>query len=712
MPLFPSSCVARFATKMHPDTVAILFCLLLVTLGIGHTIVSSGVVPKVIDCLSECFDELYWEVNYLYWNICYEYSNNGIPTWLRVLGLLTVGVCTPRVLAEFLLKLGVFSVVPKNNLHELAERGESQNTKKAATPASTPVIPAPPTLAQEKPAPPAYPPPSQFPFKNFCGTGESFAHLDRNRSMQYPKIWGQLRCADRRWMAMFMYMPGAYMSTDDKNVDTEDTTSKPQHVAESATNNMKDDVVVTPAHKAVELSVRSAPTTTPTPSAYTLAPSCEPQTTTTFTPATVYNCLQTANSARITIEYHARQAPILQAAMKAFLIAADTKTECRSSAGQIFSLISSAANDLKPYFENGMTAEQSSGLRWNASIIEFWMFLVPVGWYIQRYWGPELITFLELYREFANYLGLEEMTQDLDCTEPLPSPQALQIVVQSTQTPRDHPPQVAQMPSWSTPQRNVAVTISNQLMSYQPVVQQQLPQPPPSGTQFSPASNMQTPPHNAMATGYNPTTADPIASQSQNTPNNTDPSSVQSQTLPPVDFKDINTWSGLSHKQLEQLVPSSFGFKTDMVAGDTFWKFTASVDFHEILNGKAPKQRTPDSVKASLEKVALSFKRAAVVLRLQAKLGDYSKYSDTSQPTISDITALIKRAAQMTDACGGLAKNDASLRNWKNACVFFHNAVYCEDKEVGDILDRHYDDGVWPRLERTWEKNRMRWMDN
>jgi hypothetical protein len=45
------------------------------------------------------------------------------------------------------------------------------------------------------------------------------------------------------------------MSTDDKNVDTEDTTSKPQHVAESATNNMKDDIVVTPAHKAVELSV-------------------------------------------------------------------------------------------------------------------------------------------------------------------------------------------------------------------------------------------------------------------------------------------------------------------------------------------------------------------------------------------------------------------------------------------------------------------------
>ncbi|RYN62961.1 hypothetical protein AA0119_g1027 [Alternaria tenuissima] len=425
MPLFPSSCVARFATKMNPDTIAILFCLLLVTLGVGHTIVSSGVVPKVIDCLSEGFDELYWEVNYLYWNICYEYSNNGIPTWLRVLGLLTVG----------------------NNLHELDERGESQNTKKAATPASTPVLPASPTLAQEKPAPPAYPPPSQFPFKNFRGTGESFAHLDRNRSMQYPKIWGQLRCTDRKWMAMFMYMPGAYMSTDDKNVDTEDTTSKPQHVAESATNNMKDDVVVTPAHKAVELSVQSAPTTTPTPSAYTLAPSCEPQTTTTFTQATVYNCLQTANSARMTIEYHARQAPILQAAMKAFLIAADTKTECRSSAGQIFSLISSAANDLKPYFENGMTAEQSSGLRWNASIIEFWMFLVPVGWYIQRYWGPELITFLELYREFANYLGLEEMIQDLDCTEPLPSPQALQIVVQSTQTPRDHPPQVAQMPS-------------------------------------------------------------------------------------------------------------------------------------------------------------------------------------------------------------------------------------------------------------------------
>ncbi|KAG9186202.1 hypothetical protein G6011_02758 [Alternaria panax] len=92
---------------------------------------------------------------------------------VRRADFVTVCVFTPRMLYEFLLRSGLISDVPQNNTVELAEKRESQNTKKITTPIVTPVTPAPPTSA-----PTSYPPPFQIPFKNFRGTGESYAHPD------------------------------------------------------------------------------------------------------------------------------------------------------------------------------------------------------------------------------------------------------------------------------------------------------------------------------------------------------------------------------------------------------------------------------------------------------------------------------------------------------------------------------------------------------
>lgn len=75
---------------------------------------------------------------------------------------------------------------------------------------------------------------------------------------------------------------------------------------------------------------------------------------------------------------------------------------------------------MRLYFKNGMTAERSSYIGWNTSIIEFWGYLVPEGLYIQE--NHELMIFLELYRGFANYLGLEDWIHNLIVTIPVPPP--------------------------------------------------------------------------------------------------------------------------------------------------------------------------------------------------------------------------------------------------------------------------------------------------
>jgi hypothetical protein len=181
MSRFLTSRVARFVAKMRPDTIAVLCCLLLVTLGIGHSIVTSGVVSKVVDRLGDVFDSLYWQVNYAYWDFCYEYSNNGLPTYLRVLALFMICAFTPRVLGEFLHWLDLFPKAYQKHAEELADKGESPNTRKPTTPIVAPIALPPPL-----PVPPSYPPPFQFPFKNFRGTGESYAHPGRKGPMQYP----------------------------------------------------------------------------------------------------------------------------------------------------------------------------------------------------------------------------------------------------------------------------------------------------------------------------------------------------------------------------------------------------------------------------------------------------------------------------------------------------------------------------------------------
>jgi hypothetical protein len=87
MPRFASSLVARLTDKMRPDTIAVLCCLFLAALGIGHTIATSGILLQIIARLHDVFAYLYWNV---FWEIRCQFCNDfeDVPLYIRVIVIL------------------------------------------------------------------------------------------------------------------------------------------------------------------------------------------------------------------------------------------------------------------------------------------------------------------------------------------------------------------------------------------------------------------------------------------------------------------------------------------------------------------------------------------------------------------------------------------------------------------------------------------------
>lgn len=183
---------------MHPVIIAILCCLLLVALDIGRIVASSGFFP-LIRCIHIVVLYLYWEV---YYQITHHFEE--VPGYLRFFALL---ICIyvafyVYVYLKYTYWIGPHPEVDQVGLNESTEKGPSQATKNPATPTVAHIIPPPVALPPAKLAPRSYPPSFEFPFTNFRGTGESFAHSDRPDPTQYPvsqlsTSWGNTRRKER-----------------------------------------------------------------------------------------------------------------------------------------------------------------------------------------------------------------------------------------------------------------------------------------------------------------------------------------------------------------------------------------------------------------------------------------------------------------------------------------------------------------------------------
>ncbi|KAI4914986.1 hypothetical protein J4E90_005023 [Alternaria incomplexa] len=252
---------------MRTVTIALLCFLLLVALDIGRVVASSEFFPLVVRSLQIAVSYLYWEIC---WEVYYQCTHNfeGVPLYLRFITS----------------HLRPHSEADQDDLHDPAEKGQSQETKLPVTPTIAHITPPPVALPPAKPAPPSYPPPFEYPFTNFRGTGESFAHSDRRNPTHYsvlqlPTSWGNTRRKERDYWRSAPRQPSpAYRSTEHEKVAAAPTIPKPevpQSTTRSKTTITKDHVVIAPAHKVVELppiyTLTQPPPTLPS------APSIDPQ---------------------------------------------------------------------------------------------------------------------------------------------------------------------------------------------------------------------------------------------------------------------------------------------------------------------------------------------------------------------------------------------------------------------------------------------------
>jgi hypothetical protein len=178
---------------------------------------------------------------------------------------------------------------------------------------------------------------------------------------------------------------------------------------------------------------------------------------------------------------------------------------------------------------------------------------------------------------------------------------------------------------------------------------------------------------------------------------------TQPKNLHSPNFDDLSGfWTGKSRKALRDLTPGNFGWnKGSGQSRDQLFQFSAARDL--TLAGTAVDWVNDSFVKGELLKRAPAFKRAIVVLLIQAESADH----DVSlPPLLGDILAFIRKAAQMMEACGGW--KDEGWTDWDEAGIFFHSSVYGSPKLIRGLCG-HYDTEKWDEMDDLWESKAQNW---
>ncbi|KAI4622157.1 hypothetical protein J4E81_006270 [Alternaria sp. BMP 2799] len=641
---------------MRTVTIALLCFLLLVALDIGRIAASFGVFPLVVRYLRTFVSYLYWEIC---WEVYYQFTHNfeGVPLYLRFIALLICIYLTfyLYVYIKYTYWIGSHPEADQDHPHEPAEKGQSQDTKLPVTPTVAHITPPPVTLPPAEPAPPSYPPPFEFPFTNFRGTGESFAHSDRRDPTHYPVLqlstsWGNTRRKERDyWRSAPRQPPPAYTSTEHEKVAATPTIPKPevaQITTKSTTTTTKDQVVIAPAHKVVELP----PIYTPTQPPPTLpsAPSIDPQ----------LKALQDVEDKK----------HLVVAEMKSFLSTIGTDAGCEAPAAQILALMVAAKMHLMPFFPGGLSTLNRDFLIWKDAIVEFWCRFRPYGWEIQEDEDGRLRTFLQQYRDTAIWLGLEHHLDDLTVI-----PKPAQPPASSTQDP-------------PAPKMGTLSAI-------------------PTTTKYLPAPAIPIAPQPQKA----PSTSAPIQQAPPQQP------IVAQGATALIDFGNED-WYGLPEKQLIRLTWDRFRWPNEAAASTTIGSF--NIPELLSLPTKHPEFIMASYVKTELEKMAPIFKRASVVLRLQGRgCPLFREHGLEMAPLMGNMTACLSRAAEMTNQCQEVADWD-SRDEWYQACQYFHRNVFGR-KGVWDWLCHQYDSRDKKEkdkhyktrpLRELWEKMAPTWL--
>ncbi|EOA84893.1 uncharacterized protein SETTUDRAFT_179492 [Exserohilum turcica Et28A] len=167
-------------------------------------------------------------------------------------------------------------------------------------------------------------------------------------------------------------------------------------------------------------------------------------------------------------------------------------------------------------------------------------------------------------------------------------------------------------------------------------------------------------------------------------------------------------WIKCSTYKLNALTWTSFAWASPSQASQKIWGH--STRGRLSLPRSKPSLPTSAYVKSHLEAVAQDFKRASVILRLQARGGCEKPCADYLgvTPLFGEVVMLIVYAADLTEGCEELVVWDEQ-DEWYRACIYFRDAVR-EDDAVWRVLCAEYGIDKYRALERAWNDGSVEWL--
>ncbi|EMD66621.1 hypothetical protein COCSADRAFT_188923 [Bipolaris sorokiniana ND90Pr] len=558
--------------------------------------------------------------------------------------------------------LGIYILVKVDELQDV-------EGKTSIAPTSPPICPVTPSSPRPDPLIPAiYPPPYEFPFEHFRGTGESFVPSRQNFHVKRP-----------RYIHPVIYKGSAFLETVEDVRRPDEGVSV---VAEDAepTGTIKADLAGTQE--------------------YTLSPPYRnnrlpslPETVSTQTPLQIPRLPKPPSPTTLRVNALNRVAQEeykIQEQMVIFLNTIPTGSGYELSASLILDFLCEAKKYLEPLFPGELSGITKGYLVWGKSIIDFWDTLSPYGWDFVHY--PD------------SRFGLEELLKEFLFVPPfIPEPEPihepfLEPFLEPVMTTAEAKPQfqeqmrVAQVfsfaapppplqPEHSAPQLDSAPATYTYTMSavpmnfsYRKSSQRSYPPPPPQQEQHAPLSFKYILPSNPVNPSYrrsNRTSKPPL-------PRSSRPSQpLKNQVAEPpnltpvdpnlIDFKDPK-WSNKSTPELTALPWSSFSFPSPSAAALKIWSYSTMSRL--VLPEPRTKDLPSEYIKSHLETVALEFKHATAVLRLQALDCDKPCEDDLGMsPLFGEVMSLMVQAADFTERCDELCVWYAR-DSWYHDCFF------------------------------------------
>jgi hypothetical protein len=663
-------------------------------------------------------------VDFLYWEVYEELKENGkdllvaLTAWAFLLAFVFALFIYLSLEADGF-RGSVFGNAHQYHSEDVAEKGQSTQATTPITPTFapiTPVTPSPPPRSEPSTSL-IYPQPFEFPFKNFRATGESFAPSHQYYSAERP-----------RYTPLDHYKASTASETTPNGEKPIIETSAVSEDAEPVTTIEetycvdRQESVAPPQPR----PVTPPPTRTTDPS-YSI-PNTESVQTSLQLPCSTYIQMPPPPppSSPETIRRNAlilvaQEEPKIQEQMARFLDTISTGARYESSAAMILDLMHEAQQYLQPFFPNGLSNLPLDCLIWSQSIITFWEALSPYGWNFLHHPDSRVPEFIKRYRHFAIWFGLESFLREFQfiapyIPEPVSAPPEIEPQFQEQ-------PQVAQIssPSVMPPTSPFTSNMGNETSSMPPpktpsrvpktpqLPQQTQPTQPPNSAPLSFTYTM-TPVSSSFSSQKGKRAPKPplrTSRTSQPLQRASAPPPAPAPTNPNLlDFSNPD-WYNKPDDELNALTWTSFDWPSPAQGQHKIWS-------HSMLGRLAlprPSTQTlPSSyVKAQLAAVAADFKRASVVLRLQAR--DCPKPCEDDlgmSPLFGEVMVLIEQAADFTEGCDELVVWDAH-DEWYRACVYFRDAVR-EDKAVWEALCAHYGPGKYRPLRKAWKEGSTEWL--